>query len=242
MALTVVLIVFVVLTAENLKNRSLPHSIQNTETAIATESPLKPTMQQLTLACKFFSEGDVEMDLEFCQSLTDAGGNVRISGFTSMPSEIGFLTQLTRLHIDSNMLTGTLPSTLGNLVNLKYLSISRNKFTGTIPSTLGNLVQLTHLQMDSNTFTGTVPSSYGNLVQLTNLYVFDNPKLQGTIPSTLCESSPAGRETQVVIDCQNIECSCCRPFGFKKRCCSWCFWWKIKRKINERKSKTFYSL
>ena len=193
-------------------------------------SQLTPTTQQLQLACKFFSQTDIE----FCLSMTTAGGNVISNGFTTIPSEIGFLTQLTTLKISFNMLTGTLPSVIGYLTNLQEFYLERNKFTGTIPSTLGNLVQLTHLQMDNNLFTGTIPSSFGNLVQLTSLYLMWIPELRGTIPSTLCESSPAGHDNLVFIDCKNIECSCCRSFGVAERCCSWCFWWKIERAFEKR--------
>ena len=122
-----------------------------------------------------------------------------------------------------------------------FRSLERNKFTGTIPSTYGNLVQLTHLQMEDNLLSGTIPSSFGNLVQLTSFYLMDSPELRGTIPSTLCELSPDGHEKLIVIDCPNIECSCCRPFSFKTRCCPWCFWWKFTREIRKRKSKNSYS-
>ena len=227
-ALAVVLIAFIVLTARK-REKGLSSSIINDDTDydLLNATPLKPSTQQLALACKFINI----MDLDFCPNVTSFGSNVVMNGFKRMPSEIGFLTQLTSLSVCSNMLTGTIPSTLGNLVNLKELNLERNKFTGTIPSTLGNLNQLTHLQMDTILVTGTVPSTFGNLVQLTSLYLMNIPELQGTIPSALCKSSPAGLNRQVIIDCKNIGCSCCRPFGFSTSCCRWCFWRKAVRDV-----------
>jgi Leucine-rich repeat (LRR) protein len=45
----------------------------------------------------------------------------------------------------SNNLTGTIPTELGNLSNLTRLYLSSNELTGTIPTELGNLSNLTTL-------------------------------------------------------------------------------------------------
>jgi Leucine-rich repeat (LRR) protein len=102
----------------------------------------------------------------------------------TIPSSIGNLVQLTWLNVFSNSLTGTIPSSLGNLVALTIFSFDYNHFIGTIPSSLGNLVRLTFLGLSENSFTRTIPSSFGNLIQLSTLYL-DHNGLTGTIPSSL---------------------------------------------------------
>ena len=51
---------------------------------------------------------------------------------TSIPNEIGCLTNLTNLRLENVQLTGEIPSEIGNLTNLEWLDLSDNQLTGEI--------------------------------------------------------------------------------------------------------------
>ena len=106
----------------------------------------------------------------------------KLSG--SIPSELGNLTNLTTLLLHDNQLSGSIPSELGNLTNLEYLYLDYNQLTGEIPSELGNLGGLRELALYENQLTGEIPSELGNLGNLTDLYIYDN-QLTGEIPREL---------------------------------------------------------
>ena len=127
----------------------------------------------------------------------------------SIPSTLGYMSQLTFLSLRANHFTGTIPTILGNLRRLGDLDLSSNRLTSSIPSTLGKLYKLYSLDLNSNQLTGKIPSVLGRLPKLTDLNLYENPKLSGTIPSSLCSTS---EDTSIRIDCdnENIVCSCCR--------------------------------
>ena len=100
-------------------------------------------------------------------------GNNKLGG--SIPAGLGDLTNLTRLDLAYNNLTGPIPSTLSNLTSL---NLSGNNLTGSIPS---NLTKLTTLDLGSNRLTGPIPT---NLTKLTSLKLGNN-RLTGSIPTNL---------------------------------------------------------
>ena len=64
-----------------------------------------------------------------------------------IPPELGGLTNLHRLDLSGNHLTGQIPSQLANLANLEHLDLSDNRLTGQIPSEIGNLANLKYLDL-----------------------------------------------------------------------------------------------
>ena len=90
---------------------------------------------------------------------------------TSLPAEIGDLSQLTYLDLSANELT-SLPAEIGNLSQLTTLYLQYNELTS-LPSEIGNLFQLTNLYLFDNELTS-LPSEIGNLFQLTDLYLSRN--------------------------------------------------------------------
>ena len=100
----------------------------------------------------------------------------------------------------------TIPTEIGWLTQLTDLNLGREELTGTIPSTLASLTQLTRLTLSSNQLTGTIPSTLTSLTQLNWLDLYNNTQLLGTIPSTLCSVSVGIR---MFIDCANVACMCC---------------------------------
>ena len=124
-------------------------------------------------------------------NLTDlrrlALGNDQLTGdgFTGpIPAEIGNLTNLRDLQLSGFQLTGPIPAEIGNLTNLVILSLSYNQLTGPIPAEIGNLTNLDTLYLQVNQLTGPIPAEIGNLTGLDTLWLLKN-NLTGPIPSEL---------------------------------------------------------
>ncbi len=90
---------------------------------------------------------------------------------TTLPAEIGQLTQLQRLYLEGNQLT-TLPAEIGQLTHLQGLYLEGNQLT-TLPAEIGQLTQLQRLFLDGNQLT-TLPAEIGQLTQLQRLYLEGN--------------------------------------------------------------------
>lgn len=126
-----------------------------------------------------------------------------------LPTEVGYLRQLSSLELVSNSLNGGIPSELGHLVLLTSLDLSKNRLEGTIPSEVSNLsflqllrlsenelggplLSLSHLNelrilnLSGNHLVGTIPVEVTALKRLESLHLAEN-QLTGTIPSALGE-------------------------------------------------------
>jgi hypothetical protein len=98
---------------------------------------------------------------------------LRLDGnqLTSIPPEIGQLTNLTDLSLDCNQLT-SIPPEIGQLTNLTALLIHTNQLTS-IPPEIGQLTNLTALRLDGNQLTS-IPPVIGQLTNLTALRLDGN--------------------------------------------------------------------
>jgi hypothetical protein len=67
-----------------------------------------------------------------------------------------------------NKLTSTIPAELGNLTNLQYLLLDNNRLIDGIPQVLGNLLALKVLWLQDNRLAGDIPPSFISLVNLYN--------------------------------------------------------------------------
>ena len=105
----------------------------------------------------------------------EAGGTWR-----PLPREIGQLTQLTHLDLQSSQLTSEIPPELGRLHNLTDLDLYENHLAGEIPPELGQLRNLETLRLSINRLTGPIPPELG---QLQKGYLAYNLKLTGTTPA-----------------------------------------------------------
>ena len=87
-----------------------------------------------------------------------------------MPANIGDLTALTSLEMDSNNLSGTLPASLGNLTDLTTLRLQYNQFSGQIPEQLGAITGPTssNFSLDNNRLTGCVPLGWNKYLSKIN--------------------------------------------------------------------------
>ncbi|KAF1893639.1 hypothetical protein Lal_00002143 [Lupinus albus] len=99
-------------------------------------------------------------------------------------SGIPRLTNLCRLDLSFNNLTGLLSPEISQMTGLMFLSLTYNQFTGPIPSELGKLTGLQALDLAFNRFSGPIPPSLGNLSSLLWLMLADN-SLTGEIPPEL---------------------------------------------------------
>jgi len=88
---------------------------------------------------------------------------------------------VTELRMKKNNLSGNIPPELGQLTSLQYLELDTNRLTGSIPTELGNLTELEYLYLSGNRLTGTIPVELLQLTNLILLYLSDN-QLIGTIP------------------------------------------------------------
>ena len=128
---------------------------------------------------------------------------------STLPSEIGYLTDLRELFLSRSHLKGTIPSELGNLSMLKNLELYGNALTGSIPSTLSKLTDLKRidvfnnkltgnidvlmeikmleiLHLKANAFSGTFPNEIGSLSKLSWIDITTN-RFQGQLPSSLAD-------------------------------------------------------
>jgi hypothetical protein len=90
---------------------------------------------------------------------------------TAVPDEIGRLTKLTVLSLDTNRLT-SLPAAIGNLVELDELSVTENCLTS-LPREIGRLTKLRALCLQCNQLVA-LPPEIGGLSSLTFLDIEDN--------------------------------------------------------------------
>ncbi|KAI2503178.1 hypothetical protein MHU86_11281 [Fragilaria crotonensis] len=145
----------------------------------AAPAPISST--SVRIACNFLSISNVTV----CRStfLFDTNADDKTTG-SSIPSEIGLLTQLTLLNFAYIGLTSAIPSEIGLLTQLSILDFGVNEVKGAIPSEIGLLTRLTALSFYDNSLTSTIPSEIGLLTQLTYLSFYDN-SLTSSIPSEI---------------------------------------------------------
>ena len=67
-----------------------------------------------------------------------------------------------------NQLTGEIPPEIGNLTNLTLLNLDSNQLIGEIPSEIGYLSSLTILSLHTNQLTGEIPSEVCDMIDSNN--------------------------------------------------------------------------
>ncbi|XP_054820156.1 putative leucine-rich repeat receptor-like serine/threonine-protein kinase At2g24130 isoform X2 [Prosopis cineraria] len=104
--------------------------------------------------------------------------------YGSIPPDIANLVNLTLLNLSSNQLNGSIPPNLSLMSRLERVFLSNNSLSGEIPSTLGDIQHLGLLDLSRNWLSGSIPDNFGNLLQLRRLLLYHN-QLSGTIPPSL---------------------------------------------------------
>ena len=101
-----------------------------------------------------------------------------------LTSQLGQLTLLTNLQLNSNNIKSSIPAEIGNLVNLNHLDLFQNRLSGTLPSTLGFLTNLIRMDLRINLLQGTIPSELDLLTNLESVDFSEN-EFSGKPPNNL---------------------------------------------------------
>jgi Leucine-rich repeat (LRR) protein len=134
---------------------------------IATIIPLCPNLTDLSLVSCNLTDQDAAVIIQLLPKSKilslDLSRNGKIS---TIPKEIGNLTQLQKLDLTRNNIQA-LPPEIGNLFQLQKLDLSNNQIQ-TIPAEIGKLTQLQKLNLFGNNLQA-LPPEIGNLTQLQRL-------------------------------------------------------------------------
>jgi Leucine-rich repeat (LRR) protein len=106
--------------------------------------------------------------------------NLKNKNIIVIPGEIGQLTRMRYLSLDSNAMSA-LPPEIGHCTALIHLTVSYNHLIS-IPPEIGALVSLRRLELTHNALT-TLPEQIGNLKLLDNLWLDFNGLT--TLPATI---------------------------------------------------------
>ncbi|CAB9504845.1 Leucine Rich Repeat [Seminavis robusta] len=103
---------------------------------------------------------------------------------STIPTEIGLLTNLLRLSADRNFHGGKLPTEIGMMTSLIEVYLGYNPFPSPIPSEIANIQGLQKLNLNRAGFTGTVPSELFTLTKMVEFFLhglldIENATLEG---------------------------------------------------------------
>ncbi|KAL8512489.1 hypothetical protein ACS0TY_018820 [Phlomoides rotata] len=102
----------------------------------------------------------------------------------TIPDEIGNLSNLVRLELQLNELSGIIPPTFRHLHKLQGLHLSNNNLEGLVPEDLCDLQYMVELDLRGNRLSGPIPRCLGNVSSLRLIFLNSN-MLTSTIPSSL---------------------------------------------------------
>ncbi|GFP86407.1 pollen-specific leucine-rich repeat extensin-like protein 3 [Phtheirospermum japonicum] len=125
-----------------------------------------------------------------------------IAGY--LPDELGLLSDLALLHLNSNRFCGILPKTLTNLSLLFELDLSNNRFVGPFPSVILSLPSLRYVDLRFNEFEGVLPPQLFSK-PLDAIFV-NNNRFSSVIPQNLGSSTAS-----VVVFANNRFNGCLSP-------------------------------
>ncbi|RCV22569.1 hypothetical protein SETIT_4G231300v2 [Setaria italica] len=97
-------------------------------------------------------------------------------------------SELQKIYLFNNKLSGIIPDGLGTLSNLSVLFLANNNLTGGVPLSLGSNSFIRTVILINNTLTGGIPPLLANSSSL-QLLDLTNNHLSGEIPSALFNSS-----------------------------------------------------
>ncbi|KAL8508549.1 hypothetical protein ACS0TY_018973 [Phlomoides rotata] len=108
--------------------------------------------------------------------------NCKIKG--TIPDGIGNLSNMIRLDLSKNNLSGIIPNTFTYLHKIQVLDLHNNKLGGPIPKGLCDISSWYIINLSQNQLSGLIPECFGNLISLRGLHLYSN-LLDSSIPSGL---------------------------------------------------------
>ncbi|CAN6443549.1 unnamed protein product [Victoria cruziana] len=168
-------------------NRTVCHVVilklktQNLTGVLPEELSNLPFLQQLDLTRNYLN-GSIPPSWGSLPLVSLSTMVNRISG--PIPKEIGNITTLQELVLESNRLEGTLPPELGNLTSLRRMVLSSNYFVGELPSTFARLANLTEIRLTGSNLTGNIPGFIENWTRLQTLMIMGT-SIEGPLPSNI---------------------------------------------------------
>lgn len=94
-------------------------------------------------------------------------------------------TQLRKISLPNNHLTGSIPHELVDLKNLSILYLGGNMLSGEFPTVLLNMPSLQELDLGGNSLHGMLPSNLGDALPILSILVLYNNSFEGPIPASL---------------------------------------------------------
>lgn len=176
-AVLVMVVLVVRLPSSTTGTSSLPPPTIPTMTSLPPSTPTTISKTPVGIACKFLAMTNVTK----CQAKVTFRD---ITTGSTIPSEIGALTQLMTLDLFGNSLVSSIPSEIGLLTHLSHLGFTGTALNSTIPSEIGFLTLLTELHFTGNALTSTISREIGLLTQLLRLD-FSNNVLTSSIPTAI---------------------------------------------------------
>jgi hypothetical protein len=102
-----------------------------------------------------------------------------------------------------NNITGTFPSEIGLWSNIVLFDVGNNDMKGSLPTTIGLLSNLGQMVLNGNRFTGTIPTEVTKFpAQFAN---FEMNDLTGSAPYCVNQSALV----LVTVECAKVSCPCC---------------------------------
>ena len=139
-------------------------------------SPFAPARWQPPPPCGLAVPDQMDSpDLKYdCMVLLAAKDTLRGTGTLNWSTETaisswdgvtigGTPSQVTKVELDNESLTGSIPARMGMLSELTHLDLSDNSLTGDIPAELGWLSNLTEIKLSGNSLTGCIPLALKNV-------------------------------------------------------------------------------
>ncbi|KAG8484956.1 hypothetical protein CXB51_021796 [Gossypium anomalum] len=117
-------------------------------------------------------------------NLSSSIEHLSLSGWGSIPSSFGNLTQIISIDLYGNSPEGQIPDVFGDLRKLTSLSFSSCNLSGPLPITIFNLTKITHLDLINNHLEGPLPNHVSELQYLEQLWLSNN-SISGGVPSWL---------------------------------------------------------
>ncbi|CAB9511088.1 Leucine Rich Repeat [Seminavis robusta] len=149
---------------------------------VPASAALLPKLQVMDYSHSNFQGSSIPAQLGQMTQLEELYlNNARLAG--KLPTNLQTMASLDTLELNNNQFTGTIPGQWNAMTTLETINIDQNLLSGTLPVAWHNMTNLLDISLRNNNLTGTLPVEWGDLQQLVNLRL-DHNHFQGTIPDS----------------------------------------------------------